>query len=75
MPCHQLPSLFITNLATMSHIIALYNIKKCTLRNWAVLNSLKDFHIIGQFRDGCNVTLGMKRKNRDISRDLVEKFV
>lgn len=34
------------------------------LRSCAVLNSLKDFHIISQFRDGCNVTLGMKTEHK-----------
>lgn len=72
---HQFPSLFKTNLqpqTLMSSIIFVNSIQACIIlethtiltKKLCWVNSLKDFHIVSQFRDGCNVALGRKMKHR-----------
>lgn len=84
---YQFPNLFKTNLLPlretfMSSIIFVNSILACILlKNQQQSTtttkksvSLKDFYIIRQFRDGCNVTLGMKMKQTELKCQLKGSF-
>lgn len=59
-----LSNIFVYNIQARTILNKTNKHQELILRSCAVLNSLKDFHIISQFRDGCNVTLGMKTEHK-----------